>query len=407
MTEPSPLPLPLKGIRVLDLSRVLAGPYCTMTLADMGADVIKIESPDVGDDSRGFTPMKDGHAIYFLTFNRLKRSVALDLKAPGGRDAFLKLVAKADVVVENFRTGVMDRLGFSYEALKVIRPSLVYCSISGYGLDGPNAEVPGYDPIAQAESGLMSMIGEPDQPPMRVGPSVVDMVTGLFASQAITAALRHAVLTGEGRRIEAALHETALAMLLNFPAVNLMTGANPTRSGNTNQIVQPAALFEAADGPFVLTVTNDRQFVRLAAEILRKPEMAEDPRFKTNAARVKNSAELRAMLAALFRDGSREHWVAKLREAGVAAGAVATVAESMASDLVKERGLVRHLSHAALGTYPALRGVARLHGTEPVPATGAALLGQHTRSILGEVAGFSTAEIDALIASGAAQEAKG
>ena len=395
--------LPLAGVRVLDLSRVLAGPYCTLTLADMGADVIKIENPDGGDDTRGFSPAHNGESVYFLTFNRNKRSLALDLKAPAGRDAFLALVAKSDVVVENYRTGVMERLGLGFETLKAVRPGLVCCSISGYGRDGPNAHVPGYDPIAQAESGLMSMIGEPDQQPVRVGSSVVDMVTGLIAAQAITAALRHVALTGEGRFIEAALHETALAMLVNFAGMNLMTGVNPVRSGNTNQVVQPAALFEAGDGPFVLAITNDRQFQRLCSEIIQRPELAGDPRFKTNAARVANGAELRQMLAAIFHDGTRNAWVAKLREAGIAAGAVATVEEALSSDLVAARDAITQVRHSAIGSYPVLRGAARLHATEPVPATGAPLLGEHTAEVLRDIAGLSPDAIAALIEAGVAK----
>lgn len=401
----SPSPLPLAGVRVLDLSRVLAGPYCTLALADMGADVIKIEKPDGGDDSRAFSPMHRGESAYFLTFNRNKRSLALDIRTAPGRDVFLKLAASSDVVVENFRTGVMERLGLGYATLKAVRPSLVYCAISGYGRDGANAEVPGYDPIAQAESGLMSMIGEPDQPPVRVGSSVVDMVAGLFASQAIASALRHAAITGEGRFIEATLHETAMAMLLNFAGLHLLTGENPRRSGNINQVAQPAALFEASDGPFVMAVANDRQFRHLCAEIICQPELADDPRFKTNAARVANGAELRRMLAGVFREGSRDEWVRKLRRVNVPAGTVASVAEALTGDRVTARGTVRQIGHSTIGSYPALRGVARLHDSATVPADGAPILGQHTREVLGEIAGLVPDAIDALLKSGVAKAA--
>lgn len=400
----SEAPLPLAGVRVLDLSRVLAGPYCTLTLADMGADVIKIENPDGGDDSRGFTPMhpKDkSQSLYFLNVNRNKRSVALDLKAPAAKAAFLKLLESADVVVENYRTGVMERLGLGYETLKARRPSLIYCAISGYGRSGPNVEVPGYDPIAQAESGLMSLIGEPDHPPVRTGPSIVDMVTGLFASQAITAALRHAALTGEGRFIEATLHETALNMLLNFSGAYLQTGLNPTRSGNTNQVVQPAALFEAADGPLVLAVTNDRQFQNLCREILGRPELADDPRFKTNGARVANGAALREILGQAFKARPRAALIEQLREAGVATGAVATVAEALNTDLVAARGSIGSYSHPTLGAYRAVKGPARLHDTTAAEPNGAPLLGQHTREILSTLGGLDATAIAALERSGA------
>ncbi len=401
----NPDPLPLAGVRVLDLSRVLAGPYCTLTLADMGADVIKIEKPDGGDDSRAFSPAYRGESAYFLTVNRNKRSVALDIRAAAGREAFLKLVAKADVVVENFRTGVMERLGLGYTTLRQLRPSLVYCAISGYGRDGPSVDLPGYDPIAQAESGLMSMIGEPEHAPVRVGSSVVDMVTGLFASQAIAASLRHAALTGRGRLIEATLHETALAMLLNFAGTHLLTGANPTRSGNINQVAQPAALFEASDGPFVMAVANDRQFRQLCSEIIGRPELARDARFATNPARVANGAELRSMLGEIFRGGLRDDWVEKLRRVGVAAGVVATVAEALASDYVAARGLVRRNNHSTVGAYPALRGVARLHDSAELPAQGAPVLGEHTREVLAEVGGLSPEAIAALIEAGIAKTA--
>lgn len=393
------LELPLKGVRVLDLSRVLAGPYCTLTLADMGADVIKIENPEGGDEARAFAPMHPAdkaQSIYFLNINRNKRSVALDLKDAGAKAAFLKLVEKADVVVENYRTGVMERLGLGYETLKAQRPSLVYCAISGYGRSGPNVEVPGYDPIAQAESGFMSLIGEPEHPPVRTGPSVVDMVTGLFSSQAITAALRHAALTGEGRFIEATLHETALNMLLNFGAMNLMSGANPTRSGNTNQVVQPAALFEAADGPFVLAITNDRQFQSLAREILGRPELAEDPRYKANGARVQNGAALREILATAFKAKPRAELIERLREAGIATGAVATVAEALNTELVTARGAIGTFNHPTLGSYRAVKAPARLHDTTTRSPDGAPLLGQHTREVLREVAELDDEQISAL-----------
>lgn len=400
------LSLPLAGVRVLDLSRVLAGPYCALTLADMGAEVIKIESPEGGDEARGFAPMHPGdktQSVYFLGVNRNKCSVALDLKSVGGRDAFLALVDKSDVLVENFRTGVMERLDLGYDTLKARRPGLIYCAISGYGRSGPNIEVPGYDPIAQAESGFMSLIGEADRPPVRTGPSVVDMVTGLFASQAITAALRHVALTGEGRFIEATLQETALNMLLNFAGMHLASGANPTRSGNTNQVVQPAALFEASDGPFIVTVTNDRQFARLCREVILRPELAEDERFKSNSARVTNGAELRSILGNAFRKGKRAELIAKLREAGVATGAVATVAESLGSELTAARNAVAEVSHSSLGHYRALKSPARLHNTVAPAPVGAPLLGEHTRDVLRAVGGLSPEAIEALIASGQAK----
>ncbi|MGE3918990.1 MAG: CaiB/BaiF CoA transferase family protein, partial [Hyphomicrobiaceae bacterium] len=329
----------------------------------------------------------------------------LDLKAPAAKAAFLRLVAKSDVVVENFRTGVMERLGLGWDTLNAERPTLVYCAISGYGRSGPNVEVPGYDPIAQAESGLMSLIGDPKGPPMRVGSSVVDLVTGLYASQAIAAALRHVALTGEGRMIEATLHETAMSMLANFAGSYLMTGRNPTRAGNANQVAQPADVFEAADGPFVLACITEPQFKKLCTDVLERPDLLADERFARNPGRLKNVAELTRILAAIFATRPRDHWIERIRAAGVPAGAVATVAEALSSELVTARHAVREVTSSDVGTYRALTTPARLHGTEPLPPTGAPRLGESTRQVLATLGGMSEAEIDGLLKSGAAKGA--
>ena len=396
--------LPLDEIRVLDLSRVLAGPYCALMLADMGAEVTKIENVNGGDDSRSFlVPSFQGLSTYFLTMNRNKKSVALDLKHPAAREAFLRLVDRSDVVVENFRTGVMERLGLGYETLKLRRPSLVYCAISGYGRDGPNSDVPGYDPVAQAESGLMSMIGDPNGEPMRVGPSIVDLVTGLYAAQAISAALRHTAVTGEGRLIEVSLHETGMSLLANFAGAALMTDQAPTRSGNTNQVVQPAGIYEASDGPFMVTVVNDAQFRALCQKVIGQPQLGSDPRFTDNSGRVMNGAELRRILGERFRTAPRATWVERLRSFGVPAGSVATVREALSSELVLARNSVRQVKHATAGSYPVLRTPAHLHETAPVSDRGAPLLGEHTREVLRHAAGLEDAEIDDLVAAGAAR----
>jgi len=406
-TSTRALPLPLAGVTVLDLSRVLAGPYCGLMLADMGADVIKIENVEGGDDTRSFLhPNFHGVSTYYLTVNRNKRSVALDLKSPAGRAAFLKLVGGADVVVENFRTGVMERLELGYETLKGIRPSLIYCAISGYGRSGPNVSVPGYDPIAQAESGLMSMIGDPAGPPMRTGPSVVDLVTGLYAAQAIAASLRHVALTGEGRMIEATLHETAMNMLANYSGHYLLTGSNPTRTGNTNQVAQPANAYEAADGPFVMACITQPQFRSLCNDVIKRPDLLSDERFAHGAGRLANVVDLGRILSDIFATKPRDHWIEALRKAGVAAGAVATVAEALSGDLVKGRDTLRDVTHRSAGPYPVLRTPARLHDTESLPPVGAPELGEHTREVLTSLGSMSDAEIEDMIKSGTARETR-
>jgi crotonobetainyl-CoA:carnitine CoA-transferase CaiB-like acyl-CoA transferase len=401
-TEPAKRPL--DGVRVLDLSRVLAGPYAGLMLADMGADVIKIENPANGDDSRSFSiPSHNGHAVYFLTVNRGKKSVALDLKAPEGKAAFLALVANSDVVIENFRTGVMERLNLDYETLKAVRPDLIFCSISGYGRNGPNKTVPGYDPVAQAESGLMAMTGTPDGEPTRIGISLVDMVCGLYASNAISAALHQKALTNEGRFIEVSLFETGVNMLVNFASAHLLTGQDPTRSGNTNQVAQPGGVYSAADGPFMLTIGTDGQFANLCNKVVNRPDLSTDPRFATNDDRVANTDAIREIFGEIFKHSPRDEWIARLRANAVPCGAVATVAEAFASDVVKARGVVQPVTHTEMNSYPAVMTPARLHNTEPVNLAGAPLLGEHTREVLHAVGRMSHDAIDELIKTGAAK----
>ncbi|MEM8973345.1 MAG: CoA transferase [Pseudomonadota bacterium] len=398
--------LPLAGVRVLDLSRVLAGPYCSLVLADMGADIIKIESMTTGDDSRTFlVPSVEGHSVYFMHVNRNKRSVAIDLKAPAGKDAFRRLVAKSDIVLENFRTGVMERLDLGYEELKQIKPDLVYCAISGYGRSGPNVHVPGYDPVAQAESGFMAMNGEPDGEAQRTGPSIVDMVCGLFAAQSITAALRHAERTGEGRFIEASLYETGMNMLINFAGSYLVTGQEATRAGNTNQVAQPAGVYQASDGPFMLSVITDAQFTKLCRDVIERPDLLEDARFTSNPLRVENMSALKQALGEVFAARTREDWVTRLRAADVPVGSVATIAEALTSDITKARDVVQQVSHSGIGSYPALMGPVRLHDSEPTPLKGSPLLGEHTHEVLRDVAGMDPASITSLEEAGAIKSA--
>jgi len=327
----------LEPLRVVDFSRVLAGPFATMMLGDLGAEVIKVERPGSGDDTRGWGPPFDeaGRATYFQSVNRNKRSVALDLTDPGDLDCARELIAGADVLVENFRPGTMERLGLGYDEVRRANPRLVYCSITGFGR-GAGAALPGYDLLLQALGGLMSITGDPDGEPQKVGVALVDVLAGLFAAVGILAALRHRDASGEGQRVEVDLLSSLLAALVNQGGAHTLTGAVPTRMGNAHPSISPYELYDAADGELVLAVGTDRQFVRLC-ETLGVPELAADPRFADNAARVGARAELRAALErALATRGARE-WAELLNDEGVPAGTVNDVGEAF--ELARRLGL--------------------------------------------------------------------
>jgi crotonobetainyl-CoA:carnitine CoA-transferase CaiB-like acyl-CoA transferase len=392
---------PMGGFRVLDLSRILAGPYATMVLGDLGAEVIKIERPDGGDDTRAFLPPETaGISTYFLTVNRNKKSVTLDLSRHEGRDAFLTLAAEADVIVENYRTGVTQRLGIDYDAVRQVNPSIIYASISGYGRDGPAAMRPAVDPILQAESGLMTLTGEADGAPMRTGVSLVDVVAGLFAAQAISAALLHRQSSGEGQFLEVALYDSAVAMLANFSGNYLLAGSEPRRVGNGNQVAQPVGLFHAADGDFMLAVTSNRLFRRLAETVLRRPALADDPAFADTSARLRNGSRLIALMNEIFATGPVSQWLDRLSEAGIPAGRIQSVAEALDAPLTKARGLIENQQHTTLGTIPTLASPMRLAKTPVSVSTGAPLLGEHTETVLREIGGFDDTAIAALRAAG-------
>ena len=392
---------PYAGVRVLDLSRVLAGPYATLVLGDLGAEVIKIESPHGGDDARHFLPPeRDGVSAYFLSVNRNKKSVVIDLKAPGARELFLRLAAEADVVVENFRTGVVERLGIDYPAVRSVNPGIIYCSISGYGRTGSHAQVPGYDPTAQAESGLMSMSGDPHGPATRIGVSLVDMVAGLFAAQSISAALLHRRDSARGQHLEVSLFDTALNMLVNAGATYLVTGENPTRAGSGSQVARPSGLFRAADRELMITVASDQMFARLCREVLERSDLAEDPAFATNPQRIRNWPALETALQETFATRTLAQWMTRLRDAGVPAAAINTVAEALEAPLVDERGLIRPAPHSTLGPVPTLVSPMRLGLTPTVDPVAAPVLGEHTASVLTDVLGLDPERIAQLTSSG-------
>ena len=398
---------PLEGIRVLDLSRVLAGPWCTQLLADLGAEVIKIERPGAGDDTRHWGPPWHEHgdervAAYFLAANRGKKSAAIDFAQAEGAALVRRMAAASDVVVENFKVGGLARFGLDSASLRAANPRLVYASITGFGQDGPYADRAGYDYIIQGMGGLMSITGLPDgEPggaPMRVGVAVVDLFTGLYASNAILAALNQRHATGEGATIDLSLFETQLAMLANQASNALVSGKDPPRQGNTHPNIVPYQPFEAADQPIIIAVGNDRQFARLA-DICCAPEWAVDPRFATNAARVAHRAELVPLIAECIGMRPADDWLQRLETAGIPAGPINGIGQALTDPQARFRQAVRRFGSGKLGEVPTVGSPLRFDGARadadlPPPA-----LGEHTDEVLAEF-GVEAVEIDRLRSSG-------
>lgn len=352
----------LDGVRVVDLSRVLAGPFATMLLGDLGAEVIKVEPP-FGDETRAWGPPFLGpFSAYYLTVNRNKRSLVLDLKTDGGRAVLLDLVRTADVLVENFKPGTMERFGLGYDVLRRHNPRLIYVAISGFGQTGPDRALPGYDFIVQAMGGMMAITGEPDGPPLKVGVAVADLAAGFYAAIGILAALIARGRTGEGQFIDVALLDAQVALLANAAMNYLVSGEEPRRYGNAHPNIVPYQAFEAADGPMIVAVGNERQFTALCAAVGR-PEWAEDPRFRTNADRLRNRKALVEALAAVFRTATRDVWIERLRAAGVPVGPVRTLSEVFSDPHVLQRGMRFALSHPAVGAVPQLGNPLKLSGT--------------------------------------------
>ena len=406
----------LDGVRVLDLSRVLAGPWCTQTLADMGADVIKVERPTRddhpgGDDTRGWGPpfLKDsagqdsGDAAYFLGCNRNKRSITVDLAHPEGQALVMRLVAQCDVLVENFKVGDMARYGLDAPRLLAAHPRLVYCSITGFGQTGPYQDRAGYDYAIQGLGGLMSVTGERDDRPgggpQKAGVAVADLFTGLYASVAIVAALRHRDTAGCGQHIDMALLDTQVAMLANLGANYLVTGVAPARAGNAHQNIVPYQVFEAADGHLILAVGNDTQFARFCAVAGCAP-LATDPRFARNADRVRHRETLVPLLAEIVRQRSKQDWLAALEAAKVPCGAINNLAEVFADPQVIARGMAVTVPHPMADGLRLVASPMKLSATPPTVRRAPPLLGQHTDEVLAEL-GLDAAERERLRASGA------
>jgi crotonobetainyl-CoA:carnitine CoA-transferase CaiB-like acyl-CoA transferase len=379
LSQPANAP-PLAGVRVVDLSRVLAGPYATMTLADLGADVVKVEHPAGGDETRTWgPPFAGGESAYFLSVNRGKRSVALDLKDPEGRDLALELCVRADVVIENFRPGGAARLGLDYETVRARRRDIVYCSISGFGAREPRDRA-GYDFTVQAESGLMSITGDPAGEPAKVGVAIVDVLTGLNAATAVLAALRRRDLTGEGDLVEVSLLDSAFAALVNVAANALLTGEESQRYGNAHPSIVPYQPFRAADGWIAVAAANDGLYSKLCSAIGRS-DLAVDERYATNEARVLNREALIAELQIVFADRSTEDWEHLLLAAGVPAGKIRGVSEAMRAGQAR----TRRLDHVTAGTLELVGAPFELANAPVGASTPPPLLGQHTAEVLGEL----------------------
>lgn len=314
---------PLYGYTILDLTHVLAGPFCTMTLSDMGAQVIKVEPPKTGDDTRAFPPFKDGKSAYFAAINHGKKSIALNLKEDGDRQTFEKLLARADVIVENYRPGVMERLGYGWDDLHAAFPQLVYGAVSGFGHTGPDSKRPAYDMVVQARGGVMSITGEKDRDPVRVGASIGDIVAGMFLSQGILAALLDRERTGVGRKIDVSMLDSQLAILEHAIAITSVTGQAPGPSGARHPSITPFETFHASDGLFVIAAGNDRLFEKLC--IALNLPLADDDRFATNAERCKNARLLKRLIEAVTLDNTRAYWIARLTAAGIPTGPIQTV----------------------------------------------------------------------------------
>ena len=386
---------PLDGVRVLDLSRVMSGPFCTAMLADLGAEVIKIEMPEFGDDGRHFGPYIEGESAYFMLLNRGKKSMTLNLKSDRGRAILEALVGSSDVLIENFRPGVADRLGIGYAALEALNPSLVYASISGFGQDGPLADRPAYDLVVQAMSGLMDVTGQRDGPPTAIGESMADVCAGMFAAWGISTALFERERTGKGRHLDIAMLDSMFSMMLTVLGLQLYSDRAPARVGSRHPVTYPVDAFEAKDGHVVMVVSSDRAFGAFCKAI-GQPALSEDERFRTNADRNASENALKAIIEAWTSERTAEEIVGAMDAAGIPAAPVLSLAEVADSDHMASREMISAVEHPTLGKIPLVHQPVRFSGAErsfqrPPPG-----LGEHTRELLTKLLGYGDAEIQAL-----------
>ncbi len=399
-------PQSLSGLKVLDLSRVLAGPWCSQMLADLGADVIKIERPDQGDDTRGWGPPyvennvgEPVESAYFLSTNRGKRSLAIDISQQQGQKIIRSLVKKADVLIENFKVGGLKKYGLDYESLRSINPELIYCSITGFGQDGPFAESPGYDFMIQGLGGLMHITGQPDGQPVKVGVAVADIMTGMYASVAILAALNHRQKSGEGQYIDLALLDCQVAMLANQASNYLTSGASPNRLGNAHPNIVPYQVFQTVDGFIIVAVGNDTQFARLGG-LLELEELAEDTKFATNKARVTNRGELIGLLQPKMQQNNSQYWLTELEKAKIPCGAINDIEQVFRHPQVKHRQMNISLPHdevekVELVANPIKFSKTKINYQKPPP-----MLGEHSEEVLTEWLELDASTVEELIEAG-------
>jgi len=376
---------PLTGVTIVDLTRVLSGPYCTMLAGDMGARVIKIEHPVHGDDTRAWgPPFSGGESAYFLSVNRNKESVAIDFKTPAGRAVLEALIDRADVLVENFRPGTLEKIGLGYETLAAHHPRLIYVSVSGFGLTGPRRGEAGYDAVIQAEGGLMAVTGMPEGPPVRLGVAISDLAAGMFAFQGLLLALIARGHTGRGQLVDVSLLDSTAALLTHQASRVMIGGDSPARLGNRHASIAPYDTFEAADGVLVLAVGNDDQWRRLCLA-LDQPALGADPRFTSNALRVQHSDELQSQLSAVIRTRRLDDWIARLRPAGVPCGAVRSIEEVLADPQLAARAMIETVEHSTLGSIGQIGLPVKLSATPGRIRLAPPTLGEHTEKVLKEL----------------------
>jgi crotonobetainyl-CoA:carnitine CoA-transferase CaiB-like acyl-CoA transferase len=391
----------LDDIRVLDLSRVLAGPYCSMMLGDLGADIIKVERPGVGDDTRHWGPpfAAPDESAYFLCVNRNKRSITIDLKKPAGIEIVKALAGKSDVVLENFTPGTMEKLGIGYDMLRAINPRIIYCSITGFGPDGPFSNRAGYDLAVLAFGGLMGITGEPDGPPVKVGVAITDVATGISAQGAICAALYAREKTGQGQRIDLSLLETQVSALANMASSYLISGEVPKRWGTAHETIVPYQGFETRDKYVIVAVGNDQIWARFC-KVIGQPELAEDPRFRTNPLRVKNRQECIGVLAPIFKTRPRDEWVQVLNDNAIPCAPINAMDEVFQNPQVLHRNMLVEVDHPKAGKIKLVGIPVKYTGAEVAIRRPPPVLGQHTGEILQEVLGYDGKRIEELQSEG-------